>query len=62
MTQNQIQTLHNMAMDKIQMYLSGLWTLPELTASMADINAAIEVRNLVGLIDPQTGLRFTLPE
>lgn len=58
MTQNQMQTLHNMAMDTIQMYASGLITLPELTKSIGEIGQAVKVRNIVGLIDPMSGLRF----
>jgi hypothetical protein len=58
MTQNQMQTLHNMAMDQIQMYASGLITLPELTRSISEIGQAVKVRNIVGLIDPMSGLRF----
>jgi hypothetical protein len=58
MTQNQMQTLHNMAMDQIQMYASGLITLPELTRSISEIGQAVNVRNIVGLIDPSSGLRF----
>lgn len=58
MTQNQMQTLHNMTMDKIQMYVDGLITLPELTQSISEIKNAIDVRNIVGLIDPMSGLRF----
>lgn len=58
MTQNQMQTLHNMAMDQIQMYASGLITLPELTRSIGEIGRAVYVRDIVGLIDPASGLRF----
>ena len=58
MTQNQMQTLHNMAIDQIQMYASGLITLPELTQSISEIGQAVKVRNIVGLIDPMSGLRF----
>jgi hypothetical protein len=58
MTQNQMQTLHNMSMDTIQMYVDGLITLPELAASIGEIGQAIKVRNIVGLIDPMSGLRF----
>ena len=58
MTQNQMQTLHNMAMDQIQMYVSGLITLPELTQSISEIGKAVKVRDFMGLIDPMSGLRF----
>ena len=58
MTQNQMQTLHNMAMDQIQMYASGLITLPELTQSISEIGQAVKVRDFMGLIDPMSGLRF----
>lgn len=58
MTQNQMQTLHNMAMDQIQMYASGLITLPELTQAISEIGKAVKVRDIVGLIDPSSGLRF----
>ena len=58
MTQNQMQTLHNMAMDQIQMYASGLITLPELTKSIGEIGQAVYVRDFMGLIDPMSGLRF----
>jgi hypothetical protein len=58
MTQNQLQTLHNMAMDQIQMYVSGLITLPELTQSISEIGKAVKVRDFMGLIDPMSGLRF----
>lgn len=58
MTQNQMQTLHNMAWDKIQMYADGLITLPELVQAIREIGGAIDTRNIIGLIDPMSGLRF----
>jgi hypothetical protein len=58
MTQNQMQTLHNMAMERIQLYASGLITLPELAQAIGEIGQAVKVRNIVGLIDPSSGLRF----
>ena len=61
MTQNQMQTLHNMAMTQIQMYADGLITLPELAQSIGEIGQAVHVRDFVGLIDPASGLRFEQP-
>ena len=58
MTQTQMQTLHNMAMDRIQMYADGLITLPELTNAIGEIGRAVSERNIVGLFDPASGLRF----
>jgi hypothetical protein len=58
MTQNQIQTLHNHTMTQIQMYASGLITLPELIKSIGEVGEAVARLGVDGLIDPSTGLRF----
>lgn len=48
--------LHDAAMTMLQMYASGLITLPELTESVGRLGA--EIGNVSGLIDPATGLRL----
>ncbi len=48
--------MHDEAMDKIQMYASGLITLLELRDALAAMSLNFE--KVVGLIDPATGLRY----
>jgi hypothetical protein len=56
MTQSQLQALHNMAWTRLELYINGLITLPELVKAMAEVGEAIgETDNL---LDPNTGLRL----
>ena len=48
--------MHDEAMDKVQMYASGLITLLELRNALAAMSLNFE--QVVGLIDPATGLRY----
>jgi hypothetical protein len=45
-------------MTQIQMYASGLITLPELIKSIGEVGEAVARLGVDGLIDPSTGLRF----
>jgi hypothetical protein len=56
MDQIDLAIAHDHAMDKIQMYASGLITLLELQNALADMRLNFE--KVVGLIDPATGLRY----
>jgi hypothetical protein len=63
-TQANLDTLHADAMDSIQQYASGLVTLPELAARLAQLRSEYgEIYGLVDpvsqrpLYDPSTGLR-----
>jgi hypothetical protein len=51
-----LEILHDAAMSLLQMYASGLITLPELTESMTKLGT--NIGDVTGLIDPATGLRM----
>jgi len=51
-----LEILHDAAMSLLQMYASGLITLPELTESMTKLGT--NIGDVTGLIDPATGLRL----
>ena len=59
MTQGQIQSMHNYTMRLLEMYASGLITLPELVESMGESGKTLASRNISGLIDPASGLRLS---
>ena len=54
--QSDLYIMHDEAMDKIQMYASGLITLLELQRFFAGLNLTFD--NVFGLIDPASGLRY----
>jgi hypothetical protein len=54
MTQNQLQTMHNFLMQQITFYTSGIITIAELQNTISKL----ELKEIKGLIDPMTGLRF----
>jgi hypothetical protein len=56
MHQTDLIIMHDEAMDKIQMYASGLITLLELQSALASMPLTFE--NVRGLIDPASGLRY----
>jgi hypothetical protein len=56
MNQTDLHIMHDEAMDKVQMYASGLITLLELRIALAEMPLTFE--KVVGLIDPSTGLRY----
>jgi hypothetical protein len=54
MTQPELNFEHQCILQVIQMYASGLITLPELIKATNEI----KLENVSGLIDPATGLRL----
>jgi hypothetical protein len=56
MDQTDLHIMHDEAMDKIQMYASGLITLLELRSALASM--PIDFEKVSGLYDPATGLRY----
>jgi hypothetical protein len=48
--------MHDEAMDKIQMYASGLITLLELQRAVSGFNLTFD--KVFGLVDPASGLRY----
>jgi hypothetical protein len=48
--------MHDEAMDKIQMYASGLITLLELQHALSSFNLTFD--KVFGLVDPASGLRY----
>ena len=54
MTQDQLNAAHEVVMDKIQMYASGLIMLSELQDALKNI----KLGDVGGLVDPATGLRY----
>jgi hypothetical protein len=54
--QSDLYIMHDEAMDKIQMYASGLITLLELQRFFAGLNLTFD--KVFGLIDPASGLRY----
>jgi hypothetical protein len=57
MTQAELNALHEHAMNIIQLYASGLCTLPELKRAIGKIKLSRTI-DLTDLLDPATGLRF----
>jgi hypothetical protein len=55
-SQADLYIMHDEAMDKIQMYASGLITLLELQRAISGFNLTFD--KVFGLIDPATGLRY----
>lgn len=56
MTQSELLIAHDFAMDKVQMYASGLITLLELQRDLSSLRLTFD--KVFNLIDPASGLRY----
>ena len=60
MQQSNLDAVHNLMADKVQLWASGLITDRELANALAILAEGFTAHaaNIVGLIDPATGLRY----
>lgn len=58
MTDNRLIELHNNIADLVQWYGSGLTPITEFTKAIAEISDELTKDYPVGMLDPNSGLRF----
>lgn len=58
MTDNRLIELHNKIADLVQWYGSGLTPITEFTKAIAEISDELTKDYPVGMLDPNSGLRF----
>lgn len=58
MTDERLIELHNQIVDYVQMYADGFLLITEFARAMAEINAELAADSPVGMLDPNSGLRF----
>ena len=58
MTQENLDTLHQLVREIVQLWADNLITDLEFAAHMGDIVMAVDGADPSGLLDPNTGLRY----
>ena len=58
MTQSDLDTLHSVVRETVQMWADRLITDMEMIAHMTDAHIALDPAHPAGLLDPNTGLRY----
>jgi hypothetical protein len=58
MTEENLDTLHTLVRETVQLWADRLITDMEFVAHMTDIHMAVDGANPAGLLDPNTGLRY----
>jgi hypothetical protein len=57
-TTENLDTLHTLVRETVQLWADRLITDMEFVAHMVDIQMAVDGANPAGLLDPNTGLRY----